>query len=71
MNSDRHDTKKYSRAIVVVERCAGNSEVGEMWIETRSFPLDAPLKDVFDWANGRCEGRLMLTLDTAPDHREN
>ena len=59
------DTKKFSTVIALVERCQGNSEVGEMWTETKSFPLTAPLKDVLDWASVRCEGRLMLTLDQA------
>lgn len=63
MAEQRFDTARYSRVIALIERCTGNSEVGEMWTETHSFSPDAPLRDVLDWAAPRCNGRLMLTMD--------
>jgi hypothetical protein len=61
------DTRKFSVAIAVVERSAGNDQVGDMWIETKSFPVTASIKDVIDWAATRCSGRLILTLDQSSD----
>lgn len=61
--NDSYNTTKHSRAIALVERSAGNSEVGDQWIETKSFPLTTTLKEVIDWAAIRVSGRLILTLD--------
>lgn len=66
---DDLNTKRYSRAVAVIERCTGNSEVGEMWVETKSYPLTAPLQEVIDWAATRCSGRLMLTLDLGSERK--
>ena len=67
-NRDRYDTTNLSQAIATVERSAGNESVGDMWIETSTFPLTAPLKDVIDWAKKKqCSGRLILTLNEASE----
>lgn len=39
--------------VVMVERSAGNAEVGEMWTETAVFTETATLADVKDWIDGR------------------
>lgn len=57
------DTKKFSTVIALAERSAGNDSVGDMWTETKAFPLSATLKEVIDWASVRCSGRLVLTMD--------
>lgn len=67
MGNDKLNTKVHSVVIALVERSAGNSEVGDMWTEAKSFSLDAPIKDVIDWAHVRCSGRLTLTLDQASE----
>jgi len=63
MALDRFNTKKYSTVIATIERSAGNESVGDMWTESRTYPLDATLKQVLDWAAIDCSGRLTLTMD--------
>lgn len=36
--------------VVIVDRCAGNETVGEMWKETKIFDGSATLEEVVDWA---------------------
>ena len=54
--------------IVAVKECsAGNSSVGEEWVETKIFDSETPISEVIKWA-GKGEmrtansGRLMLTV---------
>ena len=63
MANDRFNTKKYTTVVATVERSAGNDQVGDMWTESRTYPLDAPLSLVLDWAAIRCTGRLTLVMD--------
>lgn len=60
---DRFDTKAYTIVVTTIERSAGNDQVGDMWTESRTYPLDATLKQVIDWAALKCTGRLTLTMD--------
>ena len=39
--------------IVLLDRSAGNAEIGEMWTETKVFPSDATLSEVYEWVNAR------------------
>lgn len=53
---------------VVMQECsAGNSQVGDMWVEAGTFPPTAMLAEVWAWASSRqpnsgC-GRTMLRPD--------
>ena len=53
--------------IVAVKECsAGNTSVGNEWLETCIFDEDATIKDVLKWANGTSlstkGSRLMITI---------
>jgi len=39
--------------IAILERSAGNSSIGEMWKETKSFPIETSVNDVIRWAYAR------------------
>lgn len=39
--------------VAILERSAGNAEIGEMWKETKIFPIDTSIKDVIRWAFAR------------------
>lgn len=54
--------KNFSKVIAVKEKSAGNEQVGDMWIETKSFDVNTPVKDILDWAKD-CTGKLILTID--------
>lgn len=54
----------YTRIIATQEKSAGNDSVGDMWIETKSFPKETPISEIIEWA-GRCSGRLIITIDEA------
>jgi hypothetical protein len=54
--------KTYTKIIAIKERSAGNDSVGDMWIETKSFDVATPVKEIMDWAND-CSGKLILTID--------
>jgi hypothetical protein len=57
------------RFIAIQENSAGNSSVGSEWMETKSFPANAPIEEIWKWANGHNpdrpnkKGKLMLQLD--------
>ena len=54
--------KTYTKIIAIKERSAGNDSVGDMWIETKSFDVATPVKEIMDWAND-CSDKLILTID--------
>jgi len=54
----------YSRIIAIQERSIGNDRVGDMWLETKSFPRETPIEDIMDWAD-HCNGKLIITWDEA------
>lgn len=54
--------KTYTKIIAIKERSAGNDLVGDMWIETKSFDVATPVKEIMYWAND-CSGKLILTID--------
>lgn len=70
MANDRFNTKKYAVVIATIERSAGNESVGDMWTESRTYPLDASLQTVIDWANTDCSGKLTLTMDKSSVREE-
>lgn len=50
-------------AIIAMQECSdGNSEVGDMWIQTMVFNTSEPIINVLKWAKElRCHGgRLMI-----------
>jgi len=50
-------------AIVAMQECsAGNSEVGDMWIQTKVFNTSEPISNILKWAKGLNQhgGRLIL-----------
>ena len=52
----------FSRVIATQEKSAGNAEIGDMWIETKSFPDNTPIRDIMEWAKN-CGGKLIITWD--------
>lgn len=51
--------------VVMLDRSAGNAEVGEMWTETKVFPRTATLEDVHMWVKER-GGAEKFTEDELP-----
>jgi len=58
--------RKYTSVIAVKQMSAGNAEVGDVWIETKSFPDDTPIRTIMEWAEN-CSGKLILTWDEATE----
>ncbi len=54
--------KEYTKIIAIKELSVGNETVGDMWIETKSFDISAPVIDIMQWADD-CSGKLILTID--------
>lgn len=54
----------FKNVIAIKERSAGNSEVDDMWIETKSFDRDTPIHKILEWASD-CSGKLTITIDEA------
>lgn len=54
--------------IAVIEKSAGNEQVGNMWLETKIFNDQTPVRDIVVWANGYGNfrtsgaGRLIITV---------
>jgi len=61
-----------SQFVILQERSAGNSEVGDMWTDTRTFPPEATLAEV--WAviapYGNISGRTMIRPDESAEKRD-
>jgi hypothetical protein len=58
---------KYERIIAIKEMSAGNESVGSMWVETKTFNPDTPVKEIIKWGNDT-DGKLMLTIDSSDAH---
>ena len=56
-------TENYELVIAIRERSAGNDSVGSMWLDSKSFSKDTPIKDIIEW--GRyADGKLIITVDS-------
>lgn len=54
------------RIIAIAHRSAGNETVGDTWVETKSFPKEASLDEVLNWAHAvNCSGNLVLSPDVS------
>jgi len=55
----------YKRVIAIKECSCGNESVGSMWLETKSFTPETPLRAIVEWAQEHhiCDGKLCLTID--------
>lgn len=57
-----------SRIVATAERSGGNDQVGDMWLETRSFPADTTAREIIEWAvSVDISGRLIITPDLATE----
>lgn len=45
--------------VAILDKSAGNESVGEMWKETKVFPISTPIIEVFKWANGAKVGNAL------------
>jgi len=61
--------EKYSVVIAIQEKSAGNSEVGDMWLETKSFPDNTPVREIMEWAQS-CSGKLTITWDESTKFKQ-
>ena len=57
------DFKRYEKVIAIAEKSVGNAQVGDMWLNAKSFSPDTPIKDIIDWAKPNASGRLIITID--------
>lgn len=56
--------KDYTKVVAIVERARGNETVGQMWLETKTFPKETSIEKIIEWAKDRdCDGKLILTVD--------
>lgn len=53
---------EYEKVIAVKQMSAGNETVGDMWVETKSFDAETPIKEIVNWARN-CRGKLIITID--------
>ena len=56
--------ENYERVVATKEKSAGNSEVGDMWVETKTFDKNCMVHEIISWA-GDCTGKLIITIDEA------
>ena len=54
--------ENYTRVVAIKEKSSGNESVGNMWVETKTFPKDTPISEIIKWAND-CYGKLTITID--------
>jgi hypothetical protein len=54
----------YDTVIAIAEKSAGNAEIGDMWLETKSFKKHTPISEIIKWASEiNCSGKLIITID--------
>lgn len=54
----------FTHIIACAEQSAGNAEVGSMWLDTKSFPVDTPVSELLEWAEDKgVTGKLFITVD--------
>ena len=54
---------KNNVVVVVIEKSRGNESVGDMWLETKIFDKNEPVKSIMDWAKKRgVTGKIILTI---------
>jgi|AntAceMinimDraft_15_1070371.scaffolds.fasta_scaffold18018_4 hypothetical protein len=58
----------YERVIATKERSAGNESIGDMWLETKSFPKNTKIEEIIRWAKNNCTGKLIITVDENGSH---
>lgn len=55
---------EFAEVIAIGERAAGNDSVGNMWLETKTFPADAPVREIVLWAKEKdINGKLIITIN--------
>ena len=59
----------YSRVIAIKEMADGNESVGTMWMQTKSFTLNTPIRAILDWASDT-PGKLIITVDESTINKE-
>jgi hypothetical protein len=63
--------KEYDRIVAVGEKSAGNEQIGDMWLETKTFNKSTPVGDIVDWAKDRgIGGKLIITIDESSIKQE-
>jgi hypothetical protein len=59
--------KNYTHIVAIGERSGGNESVGDMWLETKTFPKETPVSEIIQWANDKdISGKLIITI-SEPD----
>jgi len=61
---------KYTRVIAIKEKSSGNESVGNMWVETKTFPKDTPISEIIKWAKDCC-GKLTITIDESDTEEDS
>lgn len=60
----------YNRIVAIKEKSAGNDTVGSMWLETKTFDEDTPIKEIVKWGENS-DGKLIITEDEANRNEVN
>lgn len=55
----------YTHVVAIQEKSAGNDSVGDMWLESCTFPINTPIKEILKWAvaSPNKGGKLIITID--------
>ena len=55
--------KDYTHVVAIGERSGGNESVGDMWLETKVFKKNTPIKQIVNWAKETgVSGKLIITI---------
>ena len=55
---------EFKRIIAIAERSAGNEQVGDMWLETKSFDKNVCVEEIINWYQSiHAGGKLIITID--------
>lgn len=54
--------KLHNFVVAIKEKANGNESVGSMWLETKTFPKDATIEEIMEWADD-ANGKVIITVD--------
>lgn len=52
----------FTHIIASKEEANGNESIGSIWVDTKTFSVETPIKDIIEWAKN-CTGRLIISID--------
>ena len=63
MNFYRAGYHDYNFVVAIGEKSGGNESVGDMWLETKTFHKETPIREIIQWAKDmHISGKLIITI---------